>query len=289
MNNVKFNVGDPKKLAITAVAKQSFKDAQLSHTMATNQSATPVTVGSSPFFNQEVVGTQTDQVASAPMEQSIFANPPQPEVSTQIPVMPEAPTEIPAMESSPSTPEIPAVSMENQETTQVSQEPVATLPESIISPVGTTPQPEQLVSQPNSAANQPNVEPIAQATSVETLIPVIESLNPVEPVSVPKENVPVQPNITEAISTQPLNNAQQPLMPEPSILNVPAMPESPILDASAVNQVQEIPSKPLENAKVNDKAESSTISRPIITDEEALKAISIIQEYINQESENNNQ
>lgn len=74
-----FNVGEAKKLAVTSVAKQAFKDAQATHTISTNQTETPVISGTSSFFETPKESTQEIQQG----DQSIFANPPQPVQAVQ--------------------------------------------------------------------------------------------------------------------------------------------------------------------------------------------------------------
>ena len=65
-----FNVGEAKKLAVTSVAKQAFKDAQATHTISTNQTETPVISETSSFFEMP---TETVQENGQP-NQNIFAN-----------------------------------------------------------------------------------------------------------------------------------------------------------------------------------------------------------------------
>ncbi len=89
-----FNVGEAKKLAVTSVAKQAFKDAQATHTLSTNQTETPVISGTSSFFETPQESTQEIQQG----DQSIFANPPQPvqavqSEETQQPVQLEQPVQ----------------------------------------------------------------------------------------------------------------------------------------------------------------------------------------------------
>lgn len=246
MTDVTFNVGDPKKLAITAVAKQAFKDAQLSHTMSTNKTETPVTTGSSPFFNQEIVGQESSGETSGGDAPSIFANPPQPEIAQPEPVVP-----------TPPTPPVASVPVEQAS---------APLPmqESLVEPVLPT--------------NQELVQPVMPTP-------------PVPPAP------PVEPPIPSPM--------EQPApMPAPPAFNIPQTAEVAPELPTAVEQVQEIaaPSEPVASAPtepVLPRVEEShsplevekmppKVDKPIITDEEALKAINLIQEYINQESENNN-
>lgn len=255
MNDVKFNVGEPKKLAITAVAKQAFKDAQISHTMATNQTATPVTNGSgSSFFNQEVVGTQTNQVEGSPVEQNIFANPLQPENAI---------------------PSVPAVD-------NILNASMPAAPTSIATSEGTS---------------TPAVEGLTPAmeTPIQSVNSQIPSSLPTEQPMVTTENLIGTPNQPEGITLEQ-NQVAAPATTEPAT-PITSNTNAPALDQPAVEQVQEIAISPIENnelLQLDDKPivesnKPSSNGRPIITDEEALKAINIIQEYINQESENNNQ
>lgn len=249
MNDVKFNVGDPKKLAITAGAKQAFKDAQLSHTMATNQTATPVTDGDiSPFFNQDVAGVQDNLIDTVPAEENIFSNPPQPEMVSSEPANEPA---VPTSESIVSSEQTPVV-----------QENVAVTGDTIPAVESTVPQME-MVNQLSDSQVTPN------STAEEYITPMEEPVKLETPVAQQNENEPVipteqtMPSIEEVLESTPLNT-----------LDGQAMNDNPV-DKTVVEPIQEI--------------STSSGKGQIITDEEALKAINTIQEYINQESENNNQ
>lgn len=231
MNDVTFNVGEPKKLAITAVAKQAFKDAQLSHTMSTNQSETPVTVGNtSTFFSQGAVETPTETPS---LEPSIFANPPQPAGVTEV-------------------------------ETPVEEVPVSPIPEA---------------AQVQSMAN----EVPTPAFESQTFNPAFSApvTNQALEVDMPKQSSSVDTTSAETSTTTTTTlNANQSAVPDASIFT-----STPPAESSVVEQVQEISTQP--DIKVSDNVSSTSNAKPIITDEEALKAINTIQEYINQESENN--
>lgn len=77
MSNKAFNVGEPKKLAVTTVAKQSFKDAQTTHTLSTDTNNEAVFNNTS-FYNSNVVETVTENPINSDETSSIFASPPQP-------------------------------------------------------------------------------------------------------------------------------------------------------------------------------------------------------------------
>lgn len=291
MSGVKFNVGDPKKLAITAVAKQAFKDAQISNTMATNQSETPVTMGSSPsFFNQEVVGNQVNPVEVFPAEQSIFSNPPQPDAS------------IPAQQPTPSVPNLVDTQVATPEVSApLIQENLASTPESVIPPVELTK--EAVVAQSDVPANSlsQGIQPMDNITQSVANINQIEVPNPVTEVPALVENNQTPATVEETIVPPIPSFEPTPVVQEPLVSDTPAFASNPMSESStpntAVEQVQEIPAQPLESletVKPEEKISTETVppkpaTRPIITDEEALKAINTIQEYINQESENNNQ
>lgn len=300
MSGVKFNVGDPKKLAITAVAKQAFKDAQISNTMATNQSETPVTMGSSPsFFNQEVVGNQVNPVEVFPAEQSIFSNPPQPDASipAQQPTPSVPPFVAPTLEPTPAAPNLVDTQVATPEVSAPHiQENLTSTPESIISPVELNK--EAVVAQSAASADSlsQGIQPmdnitqsVANTNQIEVQAPpLIENNQP--PATVKETIVPPIPSFEPT-----------PVVQEPLVSDIPAFESTSMSESStpstAVEQVQEIPAQPLESletVKPEEKVSTETVppkpaTRPIITDEEALKAINTIQEYINQESENNNQ
>lgn len=267
MDAVTFNVGDPKKLAITAVAKQAFKDAQLTNTMATNQTETPVTTGSGSFFNQEVVGETTTNAAPVENTQNIFDNPIQPENTTPASSAPVQGVENPVPPVMPTAP-------------LTSEAPVA--------------QPEPAI--PNNGIAEPAIE----TPQIETPVPNMME-TPAQQEAITPTISEIQGQTTEANNggTSPIPVEPTPAIePAPTAFSVPAT-SAPV--PTAVEQVQEIAPQPAIPATpatpVVEPASDAPIAeevkpkqdRPIITDEEALKAINTIQEYINQESENNNQ
>ena len=157
MNVSNFYVGEAKKLAITSVAKQTFKDAQSSHTMIGDQSETPVVTGESTFIAQEPAPV-AEPVAA---QESIFANPPQPvvenvEVPSQEAV--QAPTEaVPAQVAAP----IDAV----MQTAPVVNDPVPVAP----APVAETPVVETpVVETQEQAPAAVTVEEPAKVTEIPT-------------------------------------------------------------------------------------------------------------------------
>lgn len=79
MGNKVFNVGEPKKLAVTTVAKQSFKDAQITHTLSTDTNEESV-FNNTAFFNGSVIDKTTDSVQNVEETSSIFSSPPQPTI-----------------------------------------------------------------------------------------------------------------------------------------------------------------------------------------------------------------
>lgn len=291
MNGVQFNVGDPKKLAITAVAKQAFKDAQISNTMATNQTATPVTTGStSSFFNQDVVGNQTAQVETPSTEQSIFANPPQPQTVANPPSLePSMPSVANlSVEQAPAIPNAIDATIAPQVNASV-QENLASSG-TITSSIGLTEEPVNSPQNTQTESLPQSAQPIENTNQVDALNQQFVIPNLVE--QAPAQDLPATPDVP---LTPNLEASPAPIPQDSGLnaFNIPSMPES----VAAVSQVQEIPAQPLEN-KEQVQPEKQELpkttpvtqnNRTIITDEEALKAINTIQEYINQESENNNQ
>lgn len=165
MNDVVFNVGEPKKLAVTSVAKQTFKDAQTSHTLVTNQTDTPVMTGTTEFFNHDVVEPNKQEVSTESGEQSIFANPPQPEVvNNQVGIEPT-----------------PVVS------TPITSEPVG---ENIVN--------EPEVGLTNSVPTEPNVITNTPVSPQESVVPTNTVIN--QTVIPTTETVPTMPVETSGLN-----------------------------------------------------------------------------------------
>lgn len=136
MNVSNFYVGEAKKLAITSVAKQTFKDAQSSHTMIGDQSETPVVTGESTFITQEPAPV-AEPVAT---QESIFANPPQPVVEN---------VEVPSQEAV--------------------QAPTEVVPAQVAAPIDAVMQAAPVVNETAPVAPAPAVEtPVVEAPVVET-------------------------------------------------------------------------------------------------------------------------
>ena len=136
MNVSNFYVGEAKKLAITSVAKQTFKDAQSSHTMIGDQSETPVVTGESTFIAQEPAPV-AEPVAA---QESIFANPPQPVVEN---------VEVPSQEAV--------------------QAPTEAVPAQVAAPIDAVMQTAPVVNETAPIAPAPAVEtPVVEAPVVET-------------------------------------------------------------------------------------------------------------------------
>ncbi|MCH5167678.1 MAG: hypothetical protein J1F35_07315 [Erysipelotrichales bacterium] len=243
MTDQTFKIGDPRKLAVSAVNMQAFKDYQITHTISVNQTDTPVE-GTPTFFAQELAPAT---VETAPSDESIFTNPPQPveNVDTEPESVDSVPTEQPVIDAQPVVePQLDAQSqvIENTNENVVTQsefpatEPVVqeSVPVQEIAPVQEQPVIETVAqSAPTDAALDvgPAViaEPVAQTEMAES--PDVEPVEPVEQV-VPTE------------VTSPVENV-------------------PIIDTTTITNGNE--------------------QKAIISDEDALKAISVIQDYIDQE------
>ncbi len=117
-----FNVGEAKKLAVTSVAKQAFKDAQATHTISTNQTETPVISETSSFFEMP---TETVQENGQP-NQNIFANPPQPVQVSQS-------EDLPQPEQLVEPAEEPNVPLNNPTQVESASLPVQTIPSAVYS------------------------------------------------------------------------------------------------------------------------------------------------------------
>lgn len=221
MNNVVFYVGEPKKLAITTVAKQAFKEAQMSHTISTNQSEIPVISGSNTsFFNEQVVEEQSVVENSQPVEQaSIFSNPPQPIVTE------------------------------------------TSVPTSVI---------EQPVVERTVAIEQPAIQESVVQEPVVSQVQEVAMEQPIQSIQTP---IVAQPVIEQPVIEQPAVVEQQII--QESVVQEPVLPES-----SVATIIQSVPIVQEQNSTISS---NNDLSEPLITDEEALKAISIIQEYIDQE------
>lgn len=209
------NVGDAKKLAVTSVAKQAFKEAQTTHTISTNQTETPVVNGTSTFFAQEPVTSQNGDEENGG-GQSIFSNPPIPEL-TNI-EQPQNSTVTTGTQAS----EIPAVPIQNQ--------------------------PE--ISNVDAVQN-----PAEEAPAISAAVPVNTDTQVVE-----------QP-VIESIN----NESAQPTS-EALVEKLSPQVENVITNASTDNSTISVPEQINNN-----------VQKEIISDEDALKAIEVIQDYIAQE------
>ncbi len=207
------NVGDAKKLAVTSVAKQAFKEAQTTHTISTNQTETPVVNGTSTFFAQEPVTSQNGDEENGG-GQSIFSNPPMPEL-TNI-EQPQNSTVTTGTQAS----EIPAVPIQNQ--------PEISNVDAVQNPAEETP----AISVPVNTDTQVLEQPVIESINNESAQPTSEAL--VENLSPQVENV--------------------------------------ITNASTDNSIISVPEQINNN-----------VQKEIISDEDALKAIEVIQDYIAQE------
>lgn len=107
MGNIVFNIGEPKKLAISDLNKQAFKDAQITHSIAANQTATPVVGGESTFFAAEPVSNDTVHETAGI---NIFTNPPQPVETNSVNLEPV--NEIKPQTEAPVIPAVPVTSVE---------------------------------------------------------------------------------------------------------------------------------------------------------------------------------
>lgn len=218
---------------MTAVAKQSLKDAQGSQTFSTNQTDTPATFGGGTFFNQNAVDAQNNQVASSSqVDQSIFANPPQPEIS---------PASSPTLDA-------------------ITNQPAAPLESNI--------------------ASMPSPLPQVEAIATPVIPNVLPQTQPLEP-----SNEPAISSIPANVPSSNQGDSNVPFIPDVAINNPTPIPQT--LEPNAVEQIQEISPETFLNSSPSNGIPNSSDKKIIITDEEALKAINIIQEYINQESENN--
>lgn len=223
------NVGEAKKLAVTSVAKQAFKEAQATHTISTNQTETPVVNGTTSFF-APATDNDSQEGASDGGVPNIFTNPPVPEQTQVVQEQPQAsvqtsaPQEIPVAQA----PEVTNVAPtpEVVPTTEITQETPAPVVESA-SPVASV---EEIPAVENPTQITPQQEVIPSSTPDASAVPAVE---PIIPESTPEieETPAVAPAVTEEISTQTTNNEQ----------------------------------------------------KEIISDEDALKAIEVIQDYIAQE------
>lgn len=225
------NVGEAKKLAVTSVAKQAFKEAQATHTISTNQTETPVVNGTPSFF-APATDTDNQDGASEGGVPNIFTNPPVPEqtpvVQEQVQTQPSAlPDGVPSSPVAP-TPEVTNVAPtpEVVPTTEITQETPAPVVENT-SPVASV---EEIPAVETPTQIAPQQEVIPSSTPDASAVPAVE---PIIPESTPEieETPAVAPAVTEEISTQTTNNEQ----------------------------------------------------KEIISDEDALKAIEVIQDYIAQE------
>ncbi len=207
-----FNVGEAKKLAVTSVAKQAFKDAQATHTISTNQTETPVVEGSSSFFTAP---TENNAPVEQQTNQNIFDN--------------------------PITPENNAVPVQNN---------------------------------PISGAPEVSTEINQAAASVENNIPIETMVN--LPEIAPTSVEPIVENNQQITDVTVSNGVNQ----EMSIEQVPI---------SAPEAIEQIPNTVFEVATDNNVQENNKETQEVkeqkglISDEDALKAIEVIQDYIEQE------
>ena len=231
MNDQSFNVGEPKKLAVTTVAKQAFKDAQITHTVSTNQTDTPVVTGTSTFFSQEETPSE-NQVEQN--NESIFANPPQPVENAVVEETP-APVQQEVVEE-------PAVEPIQPQVNEVAPEQVETQNTEVI----------------NETPEVQAIEPVAPVVGE----PMIEQTTaPATPVLQPEAVIP-----------------ETPVVPE-----VTEIPVDSIAPVEAVAPVMETPIIDTPEVSADTDTTNSGTAKTIISDEEALKAINVIQEYIDQE------
>lgn len=204
------NVGEAKKLAVTAVAKQAFKDAHATHTLAVNQTATPAVSGESSFFTTPPASTN-EQIIGGQMEQNIFNNPP---VAQNVAVS-----------------ETPVQNPEVVQTPEVSQ--VVGMQSGVV----------------DSAALSNSPVDIAQAQVNQSVAEGTETAGP---------------DLSQAsIETPALGNEQ--------FTNVAQVPEN-LENTSVISAVDN-----------SGNGENPSAVREIISDEDALKAIGLIQDYIAQE------
>lgn len=223
------NVGEAKKLAVTSVAKQAFKDAQATHTISTNQTETPVVNGTPSFFAPTQEGGESVQNPANDNSQNIFANPPTPvSVDANQSTSMDNGSQVQVVESAPEQSQvqgIPATSAQLTENPAVEQ---------------------------NLATNGENSENIITQVEVAQL--------PQEPQNTVVEQTPA---IQEIVVNEPAVETVQ--QEEKLIENISTAPSAnSVVDANII--------------QVN-----ATEQKEIISDEDALKAIEVIQEYIAQE------
>ncbi len=248
-----YNVGDPKKLAITSVAKQAFKDMWANHTIPDNQTNTAVAnIGGNSFFNTDVLNETTEPVTQEAAPQSIFANPPQPIIE---------PMPAPAQPSEPVPAPQNVVPQANVPEPEVNQSVIAN-PGNVQAPevpaINPTPAPEAIASAPVNVEQPINTMNVAMPSE-----PVVAPAPP-QP-SIPSQPIEAVPAVGEPVIEQPVIEASQPSVSQP----VTPISNSPVMQTPEII---------INNANQSPK---------LITDEEALKAINLIQEYITQEEKNN--
>lgn len=207
-----FNVGEAKKLAVTSVAKQAFKDAQATHTISTNQTETPVVEGSSSFFTTPI---ENNAPVESQTNQNIFDNPIPPETST-VPVQ---------NDSISGTPEV---------STEINQ-PATSVENNILT---------------ETMVNAPEIAP-----------------TPVEPIVENNQQIP-DVNVGNGMN-QEMPVEQAPISVPESIEQIP----NTVFEVATDNNVQE---NNIETQEVKEQ-------KGLISDEDALKAIEVIQDYIEQE------
>lgn len=262
------NVGEAKKLAVTSVAKQAFKDAQATHTVSTNQTDTPVVTGQSSFFADTGASVADNQANET---QSIFANPPIPETSTTE-VIQSAPGEG-SLAVQPSVVESSTVgtevaSAENIPNTVVPE--VISTPESSSAPTEAleTPQPVPTLMPEGIAPTAVQPEMTGDTQVPQAPVPEVQAITdtPVEAMN------PVGENIVTQV-------AQQPASPSTEATIQETIPQQ--LDVSIDSSVQ--PAEVVENPSGVGEIQVTNEQKEIISDEDALKAIEVIQDYIAQE------
>ena len=240
MTGIPFYVGDPKKMAVTSVAKQAFSTAGHSYSNHTIQQEEPAVTGATSFFAQ---APEVKEPITQPSETSIFANPPQPIETAQQTTQINSPVPQP-------------ISSNNINSTLTSAQSEGITPAPMPGPVqseGITPAPMPGPVQSEGITPAPMPGPVQS-----------EGITPA-PISEPVQSE----GITSASIPEPVQS--EVITPAPMPASVQSVPEIQTSSAGELNTI---------------KSPNSMISQKLISDEDALKAINIIQEYIEQEEKN---